>query len=175
GLDSAWELLGSSLDDLRGHAGYLGDAQVAWLNEVAGPRPSSTLLLSHHQPFTRARAGSDGIETVGNLLEQTAELRSGAGLKAWIWGHEHRCMTYGARDGIEYPACVGHGAIPSPAQASLAEPPEWELTATYTDGDGDEWRRSGFAVIDFQPDSFTVRYLDHQGEESKPPDLVTRD
>jgi len=174
GLDSAWKLIGSSLDDLRGHAGHFGDAQVAWLNEVAGPRRDSTLLLSHHQPFTRARAGSGGIDTVGNLLEQTADLRSGSGLKAWFWGHEHRCMTYGARDGIEYPACVGHGAIPSPAEASRAEPPEWELTDTYTDGDGDEWRLSGFAVLDFQPDAFTVRYIDHHGDLSKPSELVTR-
>ena len=83
-------------------------------------------------------------------------------------------MTYGARDGIEYPACVGHGAIPAEAKPSLAEPPEWELTQSYTDRDGDEWRMSGFAVLDFTPDAFTVRYLDHHGELSRPPELVSR-
>jgi hypothetical protein len=174
GLDSAWKLLGYDPDDLRGHAGHLGDEQVAWLDSVAGPRRGSSVLLSHHQPFTRARRGSDGIETVGNLLSQTTGVRGGDGLKAWFWGHEHRCMTYGSRDGIEYPACVGHGAIPVPAKASLAEPPEWELTASYTDRDDDEWRMSGFAVLDFEPDAFVVRYVDHHGELSRPADRVSR-
>ena len=82
GLDSAWKLMGFNPDDLRGHAGYFGDGQVAWLDEVAGPRRTETLLLSHHQPFTRARRGSDGIDTVGNLLEQTAGVRGGDGVKA---------------------------------------------------------------------------------------------
>jgi hypothetical protein len=171
GLDSAWKLLGAGPDDLRGHAGHLGEEQVAWLDATAGPRRGSTILLSHHQPFTRKRAG---VETVGNLLAQTAGVRGDGGLKAWFWGHEHRLMTYGSRDGIEYPACVGHGAIPVPAEASLAQPPEWELTQTYTDGDGDEWRMSGFAVLDFAPDRFTVRYVDHHGELSRPADVVTR-
>ena len=171
GLDSAWKLLGHELDDLRGHAGFLGDEQVARLEAVAGPRRDSTILLSHHQPFTREKAG---VEPVGNLLEATAGVRDGDGLKAWFWGHEHRCMTFGGRSGIEYPACVGHGAIPVEDKPSLAEPPEWELTQTYEDKDGDTWRMSGFAVLDFEPERFTVRYVDHEGRDSKPPEVVTR-
>lgn len=174
GLDSAWKLTGYGIDDLKGHAGYFGIQQRDWLADVAGSKSTSTVLLTHHPPFTREHAGSDGVATAGNLLEQTSFVRGGSGLAAWFWGHEHRCLTYGSREGVGYAACIGHGAIPSAARPSLVEPPEWELTATWEEDDGDEWRRSGFAVLDLAPEMATVRYIDHLGQNSKPPDTIHR-
>lgn len=173
GLDTAWKLRSLRLDDLRGHAGHISDEQAQWLTTAASGGPP-VILLSHHQPFSRRRAGADGIEREGNLFGQTAALRASPGLGAWFWGHEHRCITYGARDGIGYAACVGHGAVPSLPRPSAADAGEWELTDTWQDTDGERWRKCGFAIIDLSPDAVTVRYVDHEGSLSKPPDTFSR-
>lgn len=173
GLDTAWKLRSLRLDDLRGHSGHISDEQAQWLTTAASGGPP-VILLSHHQPFSRRRAGADGIVREGNLFGQTAALRASPGLGAWFWGHEHRCMTYGARDGIGYAACVGHGAVPSLPRPSAADAGEWELTDTWQDADGERWRKCGFAIIDLSPDAVTVRYVDHEGSLSKPPDTFSR-
>ena len=170
GLDSAWKLTGSGLDDLRGHAGHVSHGQVQWLTGAASGGPPA-ILLSHHQPLSRKTAGG-GIVHEGNLFEQTGAVRRSPGLGAWFWGHEHRCMTYGAREGIGYAACVGHGAIPSAPRGSSAQTGEWELTDTWTDAEGKQWRKCGFAILDFSSATtdVQVRYVDHRGRDSKPPE-----
>lgn len=173
GLDTAWKLTGWGLGDLRGHAGHIGDEQVEWLTRSASEGPP-TVLLSHHQPFSRKRPGHAGLEREGNLFEKTASLRETPGLAAWFWGHEHRCMTYGTRDGVGYAACVGHGAVPSAARPSTADAGEWELTDSWRDVDGEKWRNCGFAILDFSPEAVEVRYVDYQGELSRAPDHFGR-
>lgn len=127
--------------------------------------------MSHHQPFTRVRAGPDGVVDVGNLLSATAQIRQQRGIDAWFWGHEHRLFTYGARAGIHYATCMGHGAVlEDPAACDITGPGEAEFRATFRDKDGDEWRMPGFTVIDLDGPAATIRYLDMDGNPWRQPD-----
>lgn len=162
GLDTSWKF---RLADVRGGTGHLQPRQTRWVRARLDGSTRRRLLLSHHQPFTDREAGA-GVVDLGNLLAATAALREGPGIDAWFWGHEHRLITYGARSGIRYATCMGHGAVlEEPARATaLPVDGEAEFRATFRDADGDEWRMPGFAVVDLDGASATVRYLDMNGE-----------
>ena len=133
-----------------------------------------TILLSHHQPFTRYGPGAGAIKDVGNLMAMTAPLRTDPGVHAWIWGHEHRMFTYGSRAGIGYAACCGNGAVPSTRDDAVAETGEWEYREVYEDDEGDRWLVSGFAVLDFADDEIGVRYINQFGAPCREPDVIHR-
>jgi hypothetical protein len=162
GLDTSWRF---RLGDVRGGTGYLEPRQTRWVKARLDGSTRRRMLLSHHQPFTDREAGAD-VVNVGNLLAATADLREGPGIDAWFWGHEHRLITYGSRSGIRYAACMGHGAVLEDPALPNTRPAEGdaEFRATFRDTDGDEWRMPGFAVIDLDGASATVRYLDMNGE-----------
>jgi hypothetical protein len=122
-----------------------------------------SLLLSHYQPFTRDAAGDAGVVEVGNLLAATGRLRRTRGVDAWFWGHEHRLFAYGARSGIRYATCMGHGAVLAELGADVAGPGEAEFRQTFRDHDGDVWRKPGFTVVDLDGAAATVRYVDMDG------------
>lgn len=170
GLDTSYRF---HLRDLRGAAGHLQRGQRAWLTGRLGGSARRRLVLTHHQPFSRQRAGSDGVDVGGNLLAATADLRAGRGIDAWFWGHEHRLFTYGARSGIGYAVCMGHGAVLDPPPGpEIAGPGEAEFRATFADDRDVVWRTAGFTVVDLDGPSATVRYLDMAGQAWRQPDVL---
>ncbi len=170
GVDTSWKF---HLGDVRGGQGHLERGQRRWITERLAGSARRTVVLSHHQPFTRSAAGAAGVTDVGNLLGATAPLREGRGIDAWFWGHEHRLYSYGARSGIGYATCTGHGAVlEEPATAAVAGPGEAEFRATFRDGDGDEWRMPGFTVVDLDARTASVRYVDMNGDVWREPDRL---
>ncbi len=168
GLDTSWKF---HLGDIRGGQGHLQERQRRWIGSRLDGSTRRTMFLSHHQPFTRLRAGAGGVVDVGNLLAATAPIRRARGIDAWFWGHEHRLFTYAARAGVQYPTCMGHGAVlEEPAASGIAGPGEAEFRATFRDEDGDEWRMPGFTVVDLDGPAATVRYLDMNGGLWRAPD-----
>jgi hypothetical protein len=169
GLDTSWKF---HLTDIRGGEGHLQKRQSRWLEAGLVGASRRRMLLSHHQPFTDRDDGA-GVVEVGNLLEATAPLRQGRDIDAWFWGHEHRLITYRDRFGVHYGACMGHGAVlEEPAKAPAAGAGEDEFRATFTDDDGDEWRMPGFAVVDLDGPTATVRYIDMNGDPWQAPDIL---
>jgi hypothetical protein len=169
GLDSSWKF---TLRDVRGGGGHLQPRQLRWITERLAGSTRRSMLLSHHQPFTREKAGADGIVRIGNLLEATSALREGRGIDAWLWGHEHRLFTYGGRSGIGYGVCMGHGAVLEEPGPDVAGDGEAEFRATFRDTDGDVWRMPGFAVVDLDGPSARVTYVDMDGHVWREPDTV---
>jgi Calcineurin-like phosphoesterase len=169
GLDTSWKF---RLRDIRGGGGHLQRRQLRWVTERLTGSSRRTMLLSHHQPFTRLEAGAAGVVAIGNLLDATAGLRRSPGVDAWFWGHEHRLFTYGARDGIGYPTCMGHGAVLEEPGPDVAGPGEAEFRRTFRDSDGDVWRMPGFAVVDLDGPTAAVSYIDMDGATWRPPDTV---
>ena len=165
GVDTSWRFRWL---DPRGRAGHLGRRQMRWIRRhVESDAARRTVLFSHHQPFTH---GDDGVEPRGNLLDRTQPLRDAGRLTAWFWGHEHKLIAYGARDGVGYATCMGHGAI---LEAPAAVPPHpGEFDHTFTDHEGLTWRVPGFAVLDLDGPTMTVRYLDRDGAQWRPEDTV---
>lgn len=169
GLDTAWQF---RLTDIRGGEGNVAPRQGRWMRARLAGSARRRILLSHHQAFTDQYDGA-GVVAVGNLLSATGPLRQGRGIDAWFWGHEHRLVTYRSCYGVRYAACMGHGAVlEEPAQTdTVPGPAEAEFRATFHDTDGDEWRMPGFAVVDLDGPSATVRYVDMDGDVWRTDDL----
>lgn len=169
GVDTSWKF---HLTDIRGGDGHLEPRQVRSLMGRLGGSTRRRMVLSHHQPFTDQHDGA-GVVTVGNLLSATSKLRQGRQIDAWFWGHEHRLITYGARYGIRYATCMGHGAVlDRPAPTVADGPGEDEFRATFRDEDGDEWRMAGFTVVDLDGPVATVSYVDMNGDRWRAPDVL---
>lgn len=173
GLDTSWSW---RLSDLGGLHGALGSPQALWLEGLV-PQADHTILLSHHQPFSRVKAHPAPLDKERELLRETYAIRRDHVLDAWFWGHEHRCVTFRRPPeipGLAYGACIGHGAVPQPiVEESLVGPGEWEMTDTVVDSDGDLWRMCGFAVLDFSPDGPpTVTYVTQHGDVVRGPESL---
>jgi hypothetical protein len=155
-----WQLFG--LDTSHDNAGLKGD-QAEWVRGAAR-EGLKTMLLSHHQycsSFEKApQTVIDKIQPVLNELD----------VAAWLWGHEHRCMTYKDVPGIRFPRCLGHGGVPVYQSHDLhgptPPPGEWEYR-DYIDGGVELWAKFGFVVLDFNYDKILVRYINEGGGEDR--------
>ena len=166
GLDTSWRYRWL---DPRGGTGYLGRRQMRWVRRITGADDRrQAVLFSHHQPFA---VGDDGGEPEprGNLLGRTTALRRSGRLAAWFWGHEHKLIAYGARDGIGYATCMGHGAI---LETPATHPIDGEFRGVFTDPTGLVWRTPGFTVLDLEGPRMRVRYIDRSGHSWRPDDIV---
>jgi 3',5'-cyclic AMP phosphodiesterase CpdA len=150
GLDTAW-------DEGRLHGG-----QVGWLQEQLADRHRKSLLLSHHQLFSAYDSGNEGLAgQLGPLLEAHP-------VKAWFWGHEHRCVLYRSFANVEFGRCVGHGGIPvymwHGTEDPYPSPALYEDRRCFTEG-LERWAVFGFTVLDFDGPEIRVRYIDENGQE----------
>ena len=165
GLDTAWDEEGL-VHDPRIERG-LAAPQAKVLKKWAAEDKRPFMLLSHHPLFSAYSKEKPGTY----LAEQLDPLLTDRRVKAWFWGHEHKCIVYaGANQGVSHARCVGHGGVPvyavKPPQAKPGLPKvEW-----YEDRSVNEWPEHwayfGFAVIDFHGPQVTVRYIDQYGEEA---------
>jgi hypothetical protein len=158
GLDTSWDP-----DVLaQGHVGVLEDPQAEFVASVAGESARKLMLLSHHQLLSVYDSKDVGPTLSGKLA---ATLGAGR-VTAWLWGHEHRCMSYEAAGGVKFPRCIGHGGVPvlmdHAAGDPIPAPGTWE-EREFLKFRGDHWARFGFAILDLAGDRIAVRYRDDQG------------
>jgi Calcineurin-like phosphoesterase len=167
----AWDFvaLDTSWDDKvlsQGGIGVLKDPQSAFVAKVAQESDRKLCLLSHHQLLS-VYAPRDIGDTLTSKLGPV--LNTGR-VTAWIWGHEHRCMSFNAAGGVKFPRCVGHGGVPvlMPRGPGDPVPPPgaWEERG-FLELEGDRWARFGFAVFDLDGDQIHVRYRDDQGSTTR--------
>lgn len=152
-----WQVLG--LD--TGYAEHaLGGDQATWVNHRADAVPSKDLLLlSHHQMFSAYEGDGE------RLADKLRPVLDAGRVRAWFWGHEHRCACYEPQHQIEYPRLIGHGGVP--VYASSAPVPagvRYEYKGKFDTG-LEEWAIFGFAVLDFDDRQIHVRYINENGEE----------
>jgi hypothetical protein len=152
GLDTGYH------ENLIFDAHDLYGSQSQWVNErLAAKLNKNGILLSHHQPFSSFEKGG------GKLLKKLQGPLTNGRVRAWFWGHEHRCTLYEPRENIEYPRCIGHGGIPF--YLSKTNPPAGVIYE-YHDGFQDlleSWNYFGFVVLDFEDDRIHVSYMNEQG------------
>ena len=162
GLDTSWdkEVLA------RGFAGVLEDPQGQYVAKVAAESDRKLMLLTHHQ-FVSAYSPEDLGTTLSDKLGPV--LKNGR-VSAWIWGHEHRCMGFGAGHEVPFMRCIGHGGVPvpmdGPADQRPPPPGDWEERDCVTLF-GRNWRRFGFAVFDFDGAQVQVRYRNDAGTQTR--------
>lgn len=163
GLDTSWSP--NVLDD--GHFGVLQEPQAEFVASVAAESNRKLMLLSHHQLLSVYDRESDQVgETLAKELKPTLD----AGVDAWIWGHEHRCVGYKPAKGVAFPRCIGNGGVPvlmkHSADDPVPPPGEWE-ECEYWEADGDRWARFGFAVLDFSGPRIEIRYRNEEGKTTR--------
>ena len=133
-------------------------SQAAWVGErLAGAPQKKGILLSHHQPFSAYGKGGE------NLLEKLENPLKAGKVRAWFWGHEHRCTLYEPRENIRYPRCIGHGGVPFyVVRKKLPEGIAYEYRQGFRDL-VEEWNYFGFVVMDFEGETINVRYVNERG------------
>jgi hypothetical protein len=157
GIDTAWDEQG--IHDPRTERG-LADPQAAKLQEWARADDRPFMLLSHHQLFS-------GYEKPGpSLRKKLAPLLDDGRIRAWFWGHEHRCVVHQPYEGVEYGRCLGHGGVPVYAvgTAETDEPRIDWVEQRFLDGLVEHWALFGFAIADFDGPDVVVRYIDENNE-----------
>jgi hypothetical protein len=157
GLDTAWDDNG------------LKDPQGQWAAGLAQTDDKKLLLLSHHQLFS-------AYEDVGDVLpEKLKPVLATDRVKAWFWGHEHRCMLYTAAQGVGFARCIGHGGVPvymsHKEQDPYPPPGEYEYRDFLQKG-LEKWALFGFAVVDLEESTARVTYIDENGQPHKSESFV---
>jgi Calcineurin-like phosphoesterase len=159
GLDTSWNP--HPLD--QGHKGVLEDPQAEFVATVASESDKKLMLLSHHQLYSEYDKEDLGTQ----LGDKLGPLLKAGRVIAWLWGHEHRCMTFEQVDGVAYPRCIGHGGIPVIMSRTFdghyGEKGIWEERHFYVE-DGYHWARFGFAVLDFDGAHVDVTYFNDTGD-----------
>jgi hypothetical protein len=155
-----WQIFG--LDTSHDDAGLKGD-QAEWICGAAR-KGLKTMLLSHHQYCSSFEEAS---QTVINKIQPVL---NNLDVAAWLWGHEHRCMTYKDVARIRFPRCLGHGGVPvyqtHDVGGPTPPPGEWEYR-DYIDGGFELWAKFGFLVLDFNHDKIAVRYVNEDGGQDR--------
>jgi hypothetical protein len=161
--NSNWQILGldSAYDD-----GDLHGSQASWVQQVRSAQPNKAgILLTHHQPFSSFESAND------QLMDRLRPTLNADLVRAWFWGHEHRCAAYAPRPHIAYPRLVGHGGVPVWAPQSPAPSGVSYQYGTAEDDYlyrfGERFLRLGFAELTFEMKSIEVRYVNELGIEAK--------
>jgi hypothetical protein len=138
----------------------LAGGQAVWLGQRLTAAPGKKgLLLSHHQMFSAYERGGEKLEQ--KLQPALDDNR----IRAWFWGHEHRCAVYEPQRKVQYARCIGHGGVPVYASSSsLPAGVSYEYQGALDKG-FESWALFGFAVLDFDDDRIHVRYINENGEE----------
>lgn len=154
----SWQFLG--LDTGYEDAALYGE-QPAWIQQqrqAGGER--RTALLTHHQYFSSYESAGEKLRnTIGPLIGEKP-------IDAWFWAHEHRCLVYPAREGINFSTCVGHSGIPEYLIAAEGKPypPGLKYEYRLKHGDGLEpWNTFGFVVLELDGRAMKVRYINEHG------------
>ena len=155
-----WQLLGL---DTAYRDKELREPQSEWIRQQTTGSQRKTMLLSHHQPFTVYEKDSIKMDaTLEDVLRNN-------GIRAWLFGHEHRCILYSEKLKIKYPRLIGHGGVPvymSHREDDPFSPPvAYEYRKYIPGGIGgiEHWAPFGFAVLDFDGPKIEARYLYEDG------------
>jgi hypothetical protein len=151
-----WSILGldTAYDDES-----LRDPQPEWVERTLTSSGRAGLLLSHHQLFS----AYDLVKPL--IFERVSRVVAAGRVRAWFWGHEHRCALYKGRDGVQYARCVGHGGVPTYAPSAPTPPTVLYEFRDSFGGFFEKWSLFGFAVLDFEDDRIQVRYLNEDGQQ----------
>lgn len=152
GLDTAWE------------DGLLHGPQLNWIAAHFDDHARETLLLSHHQFFSAYESASSRLQV------QLDALLTKRQVKAWFWGHEHRCVAYSPFNNVVFGRCVGHGGIPvymwHGTEDAYPTPAIYEDRRCFSRG-FERWAVFGFVVLEFDGPRIDLRYVDENGQVAR--------
>ncbi len=145
--------------------------EVDWVKRrIATAGTRKTVLLSHHQLFTRYSNIVDppptppGLAINANLQNQLGDILPQVSL--WLWGHEHDLVIYDKQLGV-LARCVGHGAFPVPIfPAPKIQHPEITANDAIRPSENNGLFVHGYAVMELKGPNATVSYYEDSDEDN---------
>lgn len=139
-------------------------AVLQWLRKIVNGDRRATILLSHHNPFSRYDTSYP--RQAVQLKEFFAEHPV-----LWFWGHEHRFVIYKeyrVADGISaLGRCIGHGGMPIELPGEVKDrncPVEFEDSRLYPNDENLTVGYNGFATLVLRGNQLEIRYIDVFGD-----------
>ena len=159
GLDSSW-----APPDISGMAGDFYGMQADVLHKIRSEnRHKGGILLTHHQPFS-----AFGDTDSPKMVEKLAPTLNEGLLRAWFWGHEHRCAVYKPWRNVVYPCLTGNAGIPVPwKNSSVPASVRWQWSDSKDVG-GKKFATMGCVVLDFTANKVMVTFHNEDGDEVVP-------
>jgi len=152
---------------------FLEDTEVAWLKDkIANAGGRKTVLLSHHQLFTRFDAIGNAQSTNDVLLGQLQDVLKN--LTAWFWGHEHNLVIYKPFLNV-LARCVGHGAFPVSPDDPQSQPfpnVPIEDVSLALDSTKDNYQH-GYATVALTGDTARATYYEYDANTHMERELFT--
>ena len=160
-----WQILGL---DTGWDKGGLQYPQGEWVEETLRASGRTAMLLSHHQLFSAYKP-----DVRATLEPKLRGVLDADRIRAWFWGHEHRCMLYDPHEHVAAARCIGHGGVPVYMWRSQDEPcprPAPTSTGAGSSTGCSAGRCSGSPSSTSRP-RLHVRYIDETGYEHRSEDL----
>jgi hypothetical protein len=139
-------------------------AVLQWLRKIVDGDRKATILLSHHNPFSRYDTSYP--RQAVQLKEFFAEHPV-----LWFWGHEHRFVIYKeyrVAEGISaLGRCIGHGGMPIELPGEVKDrncPVEFEDSRLYPNDENLTVGYNGFATLVLRGNQLEIRYIDVFGD-----------
>jgi hypothetical protein len=136
---------------------------LQWLRKIVHPDQRATVLLSHHNYFSRYDKAYP--RQAFQLKEFFAEHPV-----LWFWGHEHRLTIYKQYQvggGISaFGRCIGHGGMPIELPGEVNDtncPVEFEDSRLYPNDENLVVGYNGYAALVLRGNELEVRYIDVLG------------
>ena len=154
----------------------LEDTEVTWVERrLATAAGRKTVLLSHHQLFTRFSnivdpplAQDKGLAVNPSLQKQLGPLLPQ--IAVWLWGHEHDMVIYEKQLDI-LARCIGNGGIPVLPPSDDPPPPPTphpEIAADETIRPvlNGEFLSLGYAIMKLNGSDATIDYYMNNDEDN---------
>lgn len=141
--------------------------QFTWIVDKLRDTTRSSVLLSHHQPFSAFQPEHDNAS---RLRDDISKLYEGAGanrpgiIYGWLFGHEHKCTIYDDSFSDYKARLIGHGSIPHSIPEPPADPPiPFKVMNLTAKPDGSGFAISGFALLELNGPAMNISYINEDG------------
>ncbi len=141
--------------------------QFIWIVDKLRDTARSSILLSHHQPFSAFQPEHDNAsglrDDISKLYEAAGANRPGI-ICGWFFGHEHKCTIYDDSFSDYKARLIGHGCIPHSIPDLPEDPPIPFTSMNRTPKpDGSGFAISGFALLELNGPAMNITYINEDG------------
>ena len=139
--------------------------QFDWAVDKLKNASRSSIMLTHHQPFSAYQPEHDAGDRLRNDISRLDLAIQPVSLFAWFFGHEHRCTIYDDSFNDFRARLIGNGCIPHDRQTAPDGVPPVPYRAINqglrTDGSG--YAVSGFVLLTLTGPNMKVEYINEDG------------
>jgi hypothetical protein len=139
--------------------------QFDWAVDKLKNAARSSIVLTHHQPFSAYQPQHDAGAKVREDIARLDLAIQPVSIFAWFFGHEHACTIYDDSFNDFRARLIGNGCIPHPPQTPPAgkTPVPFKAINQGARPDGSGYAISGFVLLTFNGPNMKVEYINEDG------------